>query len=155
MASPRKRSIVEVGTSVPASINPEKKDNMNIATVEINLGHCSVIKDEITPAELLLLKTEHNKNAKGAVVVNLTETGSVTRTDKDEMGRLASKYGMRKVKALFPGYKPRLPETFAEVQEAEVEQIQLPGGVLAQSGSLPDNKPLTAEILKGTTSETE
>lgn len=150
MATLRRKPIREVGTSVPASLNPkEKETKMKVANCVINLGQCTVPKAGVTPAELMLLKAEHHKNAKGQVVVSVEETGEIERTAPQEAARLKGLYGKKKVEALFPGFSPVFPADFAEVKAMSPEGITLPGNILFQDGALPDGGNVTSEMLKG------
>ncbi len=94
---------------------------MKTATIEIHLtkeGH-SVVREGITPAELLLLTSMHHANSGGKVItlgekgqLLMTPTADVTRTDADEKARLRMRYAGNIVEHLFPGADPKLPTDF-------------------------------------------
>lgn len=66
----------------------------------------------VTPAEVQFLCQEHGKNAGGAAIASVFVTDEVKRSSSDERTRLISKYGEKKVNALFTGATAALPETF-------------------------------------------
>ena len=74
----------------------------------------TVIRKEVTPAEVLLLVGMFAKNAGTNPVKKITEVGDVTRQDGEEKRRLQRMYGGKRVEAIFPGKLPRFPETFDE-----------------------------------------
>ena len=79
----------------------------------IHFGH-TLPMNKVTPAEVLLLTTEFQENAKEKPVYDLVELDPVTRPVSNEVERLTSRYGAFKVRSLFAGAIPILPLTFEE-----------------------------------------
>lgn len=77
---------------------------------------------EVTPAEVAILNADHEGNAKGVAVFDVTVVGNIERSGEVEIERLRAKYANAKDKKgelwaekLYPGKNPVLPQTFAEV----------------------------------------
>ena len=120
---------------------------MKLATVTYNLtkeGHY-VVREDVTPAEHLLIVAEHHANSGGKPVVHVQETGTAEVEDVDEKGvkkkrarsaaeevaRLRQRYAANKVSALFQGALPNMPQTFAEAEKLGL-QTMLPTSKLTE-----------------------
>lgn len=132
---------------------------MKLATVVYNLtkeGH-HIVRENVTPAEHLLIVAEHHANAGGKPVVSVKETGDTTkveveeekddgkggkvkvkvtktvpaRTAADEVTRLSGRYAANKINFLFPGADPKMPTTFDEAEKRGV-QLRLPSSKLTE-----------------------
>lgn len=94
---------------------------MKLATVTLKMNRVgsTIIKKNVTPAELLLLVAMHGPEAGGDPVIEVKETGETSADfpDHAEVGRLKQIYSTKKVEALFPGPMARLPETFEEARQ--------------------------------------
>lgn len=98
---------------------------MEKANVTVRIGTCSVLKLDITPAEALFYMVEHRTLAKGVPIEKIEVTGETKDTPSQVMKKLSAKFGP-KVKALFPGPFPNLPQKFSDLKEADVENVQMP-----------------------------
>jgi len=96
---------------------------MQIANIRLKLDALGsdVFIDGVTPAEAVLLNTDHEINDKGQAVHDVTVVGETTRTDEEEILRLREKYvnakdkkGESLAEKLYPGKSPKLPHTFKE-----------------------------------------
>jgi hypothetical protein len=123
---------------------------MKLATVVYNLtkeGH-HIQRENVTPAEHLLIVAEHHANSGGKPVVSVKETGDTTkveveeggkkvvktvpaRTAADEVARLSGRYAANKINFLFPGADPKMPTTFEEAEKRGV-QLRLPSSKLTE-----------------------
>lgn len=120
---------------------------MKLATVTYNLtkeGHY-VIRENVTPAEHLLIVAEHHANSGGKPVVSVKETGVAEveevddkgakkkrpRSSAEEVARLRQRYAGNKVSALFQGAMPNMPTTFEEAEKLGVQTI-LPSSKLTE-----------------------
>jgi hypothetical protein len=79
--------------------------------------HNVTVKPAVSPAEAVILRALHGAGAVTAIKV--IQTGKVSH--KAERNRLRGIYGKKRVDALFPGAVASLPETFEEIEEAELE----------------------------------
>jgi hypothetical protein len=106
---------------------------MKIADVVIRIDKTGldVHRSGVTPAELLILVSEHHTNAGGDPVQSLTEKGEVVRTDSEELDRLRTRFQHGKVKAAYQGAIPTLPKTFEEARKAGIGMV-MPRGSLVQ-----------------------
>lgn len=75
----------------------------------------------ITPAEALVLGMDHMPHSNDYPLSGIEETGEVARSPLDEIKRLRARYGKARIKQLFPGAIPQVPETFEEAKAAVVE----------------------------------
>lgn len=88
----------------------------------------TVTRHNVTPAEAQYLINEHQATVGRCPVIDLVINGNVVRTPKEEKERLKNRFDgnpdlkKNKVEALFPGNIPNLPETFADVTDAEGNQ---------------------------------
>lgn len=120
---------------------------MKLATVTYNLtkeGH-HVVRENVTPAEHLLIVAEHHANSGGKPVVEVKETGTAEVEEVDEKGakkkrprspaeevaRLRQRYAGNKVSALFQGAIPNMPASFKEAEELGVKTV-LPSSKLTE-----------------------
>ena len=110
---------------------------MKLATVTYNLtkeGHY-VVREDVTPAEHLLIVAEHHANSGGKPVVDVKETGTAEVEDVDEKGvkkkRARQRYAANKVSALFQGALPNMPQTFPEAEKLGL-QTMLPTSKLTE-----------------------
>lgn len=71
----------------------------------------TVQKKDMSPAEVIILRAEHGSDA----VVELEKTVADFTTPGEELERLASIYGEKKVAEAFPGARPHVPMTFSEI----------------------------------------
>lgn len=121
---------------------------MKLATIVYNLtkeGH-HVQRENVTPAEHLLIVAEHHANSGGKPVVSVTPTGDTgevevetkdektgvvtkskkkvtPRTPAEEVARLRQRYAGNKVAALFQGAMPNMPTTFEEAEKLGVQTV--------------------------------
>jgi hypothetical protein len=122
---------------------------MKQCTVEIHLtkeGH-SVLRSEVTPAELLLLVAMHHTNSGGKViptneknelilapgpdaVIDLgedpkdkTKRLSRPRNASEEKGRLRMRYAGNIVESLFPGADPKMPDSFKSAYDQGLKSV--------------------------------
>ena len=124
---------------------------MKQATVTYNLtkeGH-HVVRENVTPAEHLLIVAEHHMYSGGKPVVSVVPTGDTTkieveeekddgkgnktkvkvtktvaeRTSAEEVRRLRERYAGNKIAALFPGASPTLPTSYEEAEKIGVQTI--------------------------------
>lgn len=109
-------------TPAPAAPVKSKGPMMKLAELRIRLDKTGwdVPLVDVTPAELMLLVAEHHANAGGDPVLDLKETGEVERTATQEVERLRMKYAANKVKALFQGAIPNVPQTYDEAKKAGI-----------------------------------
>jgi hypothetical protein len=87
---------------------------MEIYKAEICIGGLltnTVIKDELTAAEILILRQVHGDDA----VRGITPRGNRQIEYQKEYDRLLRKFGKRKLEAAFPGARPVLPQKLADV----------------------------------------
>lgn len=99
---------------------------MQTANIVLALGgdrNNTVPKYNVTPAEAAVMRQIHGDDS----VREVNITGSVQRTHRQEIGRLAERYGRRdgerrispEVNELFPGAAARVFETFDELELPE------------------------------------
>lgn len=108
-------------TPAPVSTGP----SMKVANIGLALfkGHEIHLKG-VTPAEVLLLVAEHHTNYGGDPILHLEELKEeVKRTNDEEVSRLMMKYAPAKVKALYQGALPNLPESFAKARELGIKMV--------------------------------
>lgn len=96
---------------------------MEVCSCEVRLGgnrNNTVVKPQVTPAEILCLKAIHGDDA----VVNVDSSGhDDKRPHATEFMRLMERYGQKVVKALFPGAAPRLPVSLSDIEGQAVERL--------------------------------
>jgi hypothetical protein len=97
---------------------------MEVGSAMVALGGDSgntVPKDNITPAEIAVLRVIHGDDA----VFDIQKTGDINRSNRQELTRLTEVYGQRQpngnstapaVSALFPGAAARVFDTFEELE---------------------------------------
>lgn len=125
---------------------------MKLATVTLNIakhGH-HVVRENVTPAELMVLVAEHHANAGGDPVLEIKETGDTTKVEveeggkkvtktvegrkpQDEVARLKTRYAANKINHLFQGAIPNLPKDYKEARELGVRMV-LPAAKLTEVG---------------------
>lgn len=72
-------------------------------------------KDEVTPAEIILLRAIHGADS----VTGVAKTRDGKAQQPAERERLASRYGAKLFATLFPGALPRMPLTLSDAGLAE------------------------------------
>lgn len=123
---------------------PSKPGKMLIGrcVVRLDAFGSTTPRENVTPAEVLLLAALHHENANGYPILNLEITGEIDRTSNQELRRLRGRYG-DKAKALFPGAIPQMPPTFAEAillgNEVEVPQATMVAGAQVPDAMLQFN----------------
>jgi len=115
---------------------------MKTCSAEIHLtkeGH-SVVRSEITPAELLILVAMHHANSGGKVIgtnekgeLLITPGPDVTRTPAEEKARLRMRYAGNVVESTFPGASPNMPDTFKAAYELGLKTV-LPASKMSMAG---------------------
>jgi hypothetical protein len=114
--------------------------------VWLNPGH-HVIKENITPAEALVLRHLHSPNAGTDAVKDLTETGETGdgRNAIQERKRLLSIYGKELIMQLFPGAIPQLPGTFEELAGITTDDVEQTEYILESGGKMPSAPPVRGD----------
>jgi hypothetical protein len=150
-----------LGDSELLDAKPKASNEMAIADCRVHLDKLhDVPKVGVTPAEVVLLVAQFHQ-AKGDIPVHAlvphverklkldankkivrneetfealydnVETRFVVRAAHQEVGRLKSKFGAKKVEAIFPGVNPTLPTTFREALQMGVSTV-LPNATLSK-----------------------
>lgn len=103
----------------------------------LNPGH-DVAKKNVTPAEVVVLRSLHQRNVGKDPVTDLIVLGTIERSNATEVARLRMIYGEKAVKPLFPGINGEgISETFegvwpAPVQEQRVAELPTVGTELTE-----------------------
>ena len=79
--------------------------------VKIN-KNTTVLLNNVTPPEALILVAEHNKGAGGNPLEKITVTGSVTIDPVMLRAAFCTKYDAKKVYTIYPGSVPQMPKTY-------------------------------------------
>lgn len=104
-----------------------------------NLG-MTIDREDVTPAEILVLKALHGADA----VLNIVKTRARNIDSRKEMDRLKAYYGDKVVLDLFPGAAPVLPKT---LREAGLDaQPEAPDDHEEEPAAEPATPPLPAEV---------
>lgn len=121
----------------------------------LNPGH-DVAKNNVTPAEVLILRVMHKTNNRGAdPIKDLITIGQVKRTKSYEVARLRAMYqqrgknGISVVDILFPGVSGEgIPDTFEGVWPMLVtkqETVEMPSATASLNEEiLPLDEPVPA-----------
>ncbi len=100
---------------------------MKVMDVIVNLDKigATVMKKQISLAEVAILTAEHQRKCGGKPVTLIEGTENETpRTKMQEYGHLMGRYASRRVKSLFPAASGAFPETFEEAVELGMSQSQ-------------------------------
>jgi hypothetical protein len=110
--------------------------------VWLNPGH-HVAKENITPAEALILRHIHSDNAGTNAVQDVEETGETPDNWNNimERGRLMGIYKKDLVMQLFPGAMPQLPKTFEELAQISTSDVEESEYFMESGGRMPGAPP--------------
>lgn len=87
---------------------------MQLYQAEVCIGGLltnTVVKENITAAEIMILQNEHGSDAVRAIKLGK----NIKRPYQDEYNRLVKAYGRKKLEKAFPGARPVLPEKLSDV----------------------------------------
>lgn len=126
------------------------------ATLTLNEFKATIPKNDITPAEAMLLVHMHSENAGGMPLANLTiAKAPIQRTDQEERNRLAQFYKPFStdakaitVEKVFPKGS-KLPQTFEEITDVEGNKLFKADGSLATDPKAPAKVELVQKIKVG------
>ncbi len=101
-----------------ANEKPPQAGGMKTATILLGLhkDH-SVVKQNVTPAEVQLLTIMHATNNGRVPILDIEVGADIVRDRRVEVARLRGLYGTAKVKGLF-GPNTELPQTFRDAIES-------------------------------------
>jgi hypothetical protein len=111
--------------------NPKKleadENEMLLASVYVKrqTDGSGVVRENMTPAELVIVAADGRALVKGTPIKSVQVTGVAKRTKRQELGRLRTRFSPTKVKAAFPGADPVFPETFEAALEMS-DQVSVP-----------------------------
>lgn len=109
---------------------------MEIYKAEICIGGLltnTVVKDDLTAAEIIILRRVHGDDAVKAI----KPVGSKNREYQKEYDRLVQRYGRRKVEDAFPGARPVLPQSLKDIGMIVTKDGHINDEVVAKG---PNNK---------------
>lgn len=124
--------------------------------LKIDSTGSNVLLEGVTPAEVAILNTNHEANARGVACHDLVITGEEIRTGEAEINRLREKYANAKdrkgeslAEKLYPGKSPTLPQKFEEVG-LTVEKLEPKTTVAAVPPAPAPTQPPPAPVVEPT-----
>ena len=82
-----------------------------------------VMRDNMTPAEMVIVAADGRRLVKGMPITSIEVTGKVRRSKTVEYARLRDRFTPAKLKAVFPGANPDLPQTFEAALEMATQVV--------------------------------
>lgn len=120
---------------------------MELYKAEVCIGGLltnTIIKNDITAAEILILRNIHGDDA----VRSIKTLGEVNREYNKEYERLLFTYGRKKVQAAFPGNRPVLPQKLADVGIFVKKDGHITSETLAAGPNNPNFKTAKQKALE-------
>lgn len=125
---------------------------MEIYRAEICIGGLltnTVVKEEITAAEIVLLRRIHGDDA----VRGIKSRGNKNREYAKEYDRLLRIYGRKKVESAFPGASPVLPQKLADIGIRVTKEGHVNTEVVAKGPNNKDRKTQREKDLDALTAD--